>query len=138
MDLVATFRKSLATELALRDLGVSMWRGGTRTSNHLLEISTAPQATVLYVKGSSNTPGFWGLTKNQLDRLSSSNSRWLCVFLHKSSSTGYLLTGGQILSRVRDGELTLSGDGDYKVNERSEFVRPQYFEGIQALVSRAL
>lgn len=137
MDLATTFRKSLTSHLSPRGLEVSLWRSGTRASNHLLEISTAPQPTVFYVKGSSNTPGFWGLTKNQLDRLSGSRSRWFCVFLHKSSSAGYLLSGGQILLRVRDGDLTLAGDGDYKVNERAEFVQSQRFDSIEALASRA-
>ncbi len=52
-----------------------MWVGGTRMSNHLLVVSTTPQPTVLYVKVGTSAPGFWGLTKNQLDRLSSSRVR---------------------------------------------------------------
>src|SRR6266508_1740325 len=136
MSVVATFRKSLIERLATRGLTVSMWSGGTRMSNHLLEVSTTPQPTVLYVKVSTNAPGFWGLTKNQLDRLSSSHVRWFCVFLHRSAAVGYLLSGGQILMRVKDGSLIRRHDGDYKVNQRAEFVSSQRFETIDALVSR--
>ncbi|MDZ4348194.1 MAG: hypothetical protein U1A22_01485 [Xanthomonadaceae bacterium] len=138
MDLATDFRESLTAHLSPRGLDVLLWRGGTRTSTHLLEISTTPQPTVLYVKGSSNIPGFWGLTKNQLDCLSGTNSRWFCVFLHKSPSAGYLLSGDHILVRVLDGRLTLSNDGDYKVNERAEFVSSQRFDSLHALISRAL
>jgi len=137
MSIVATFRKSLGSLLASRNLTVSMWAGGTRMSYHLLEISTKPRRTVLYVKVSTSVPGFWGLTKNQLDRLSSSHLRWFCVFLHRSSSAGYLLSGGQVLARVRDGSLTLGDDGDYKVNQRAEFVSSRRFESVDALISRA-
>lgn len=137
MSIVATFRKSLGDHLAPRHLTVSMWAGGTRMSYHLLEISTKPRSTVLYVKVSTSVPGFWGLTKNQIDRLSSSHVRWFCVFLHRSSSTGYLLSGGQVLARVKDGSLELRDDGDYKFNQRAEFVSSQRFESVDALISRA-
>jgi hypothetical protein len=50
---------------------------------------------------------------------------------------GYLLSGGQVLARVRDGSLTLGDDGDYKVNQRAEFVSSQRFESVDALISRA-
>lgn len=138
MSLVATFCKSLSVKLAPRSLDVSLWRGGTRASGNLLQISTPPQATVLYAKGSSSNPGFWGLTKNQLDRLAESNARWFCVFLRQSPTAGHLLSGGQIMARVQDGDLTLSGDGDYKINQHAEFVQPQRFDSIEALVPRVL
>ena len=136
MDIVATFRKSLTAHLEPQGLVVSLWSSGTRKSNHLLEVATTPRQTVLYVKGSSNNPGFWGLTKNQLDALSAAPVRWFCVFLHKSSSIGYLLSGGQVQLHIKDGSLRLAGDGDFKVNERAEFVASQRFNNISDLASR--
>jgi len=56
--------------------------------------------------------------------------------LHRSSSKGYLLSGGQVLARVKDGSLILRDDGDYKVNQRAEFVSSQRFESVDALISR--
>ena len=138
MSLAANFRTQLSTAVAPQGLSVSLWRGGSRASSNLIQLSTGPQPTVLYVKGSSNSPGFWGLTKNQLDRLTESSCRWFCVFLHQRPTCGYLLSGGQILARVRSGDLTLAGDGDYKVNQRSEFVEGQHFDNLQALLSRVL
>lgn len=136
MNIVSTFRKSLEAKLAPQDLKVSMWPGGTRISNHLLEVSTKPKPTVLYVKVSTSNPGFWGLTRNQLDRLTTARVRWFCVFLRQSAEVGYLLSGGQVLMKVNDGSLTLGEDGDYKINQRAEFVSSQRFESIDALVSR--
>lgn len=138
MSLVSQFRSLLSTAVAPLGLDVCLWPGAERASANLLQIGTAPQRTLLYVKGSSNSPGFWGLTKNQINRLSASQNRWFCVFLHKDPAAGYLLSGGQIVSRIGAGDLTLAGDGDYKVNQRSEFVESQRFEGIQALLSRVL
>lgn len=137
MSDVATFRKHLESHLMPHNLSVSVWAGGTRMSNHLLSISTKPSATVLYVKVSNSVPGFWGLTKNQVNHLSLSTVRWFCVFLHRSSSNGYLLTGDQVLARVEGGSLFLSKDGDYKVNERAGFLSSQRFENIDVLISRA-
>ena len=138
MSLTPSFRVSLERALSTRGVAVSQWRGGTRVSNHLLEMSTSPQPTVLYIKGSTSDPGFWGLTHNQLDCLCHSKARWFCVFLHRSSMAGYLLSGGQIQLRLQKGDLTLGKDGDYKVNERSELVSSQRFEGVAALLSRLL
>jgi hypothetical protein len=137
MSIVTNFRKALNEQLASRGLQASLWRGAGRISAHLLEVSTTPRLTVLYVKVSTSVPGFWGLTKNQLDNIEKSRVRWFCVFLHRSANVGYLLSGGQVLMRVRDGSLTLGQDGDYKVNQRADFVSPQKFETLNALISRS-
>jgi hypothetical protein len=138
MSLVTKFQNVLSSESALRGLNISQWRGGTRASANLLQISTVPQATVLYVKGSSNSPGFWGLTKNQLDRISESGTRWFCVFLHQSETVGYFLSGDQVIARIKDGDLTLAGDGDYKINQRTGLVGSQRFNSIQTLMLHIL
>ena len=138
MSIITEFRKSLTKGLGPRGLKVALWSGGKQVSNHMLEISTSPQSTVLYIKVSTSTPGFWGLTKNQIDRLNRANVRWFCVFLRRDPHIGYLLSGGQVLMRVKDGSLVLGHDGDYKVNQRAAFVTPQRFESIDALVSRVL
>lgn len=137
MNPVPAFRAAITKHLATRNLSVSNWNGGTRKSDHLLDIGTAP-STILYVKSSANNPGFWGLTKNQLDQLSGLKARWFCVFLHQSSSSGYVLSGGQVQLHINDGSLKLAGDGDYKINERAEFVVPQRFDNLAALFARVL
>lgn len=136
MSIVGTFRNSVTAQLAPRGFNVSLWGGATRLSNHVLDVSTKPLPTVLYIKVSTSAVGFWGLTKNQLDRLAEARVRWFCVFLRRSASVGYLLSGGQVLMRVKDGSLTLHHDGDYKVNQRAMFVSSQRFETIDALISR--
>jgi hypothetical protein len=103
-----------------------------------LEIRTAPQSTVLYIKKSTSQPGFWGLTRNQIERLRASGVRWFAVFLTSHRPLGYLLTGGQVQERVRDGMFEISKDGDYKVNEHTDFVPAQHVGTLSDLVSRIL
>lgn len=130
---VFLFRKQLSMQL---DIEVKKWSGGTRMSNHLLELSAVPRPTILYVKISNNVPGFWGLTKNQVDQLEKSGVRWFAVFLHLGPSSGYLTSGDQILNRVKSGKITLSIDGDYKFNETRDFEPTQQFSDLGELIGR--
>ncbi len=126
LRLVPAFERSLIDLLRSRGIAVSRWPGGAKKSANLILLSTSP-STVLYVKESASKPGFWGLTRNQLDRLTASGDRWFGVFLHSSASTGYLLSGGQIRLRIEEGRLRLAGDGDYKVNEHEHFLPANRF-----------
>jgi hypothetical protein len=58
------------------------------------------------------------------------------VFLHGSANTGYLLTGGQILRRVANGSMTLSHDGDFKLNEGIELIAGQRFSSFNEFLAR--
>src|SRR5271167_4643982 len=104
---VSLFRKQFAQRVKAEGLSVEMWPGGNRMSNHLPEMSTSPQPTVLYVKVSNNAHGFSGLTKNQVARLVQSSVRWFAVFLHQAPKSRYLMSGGQILSRIDSHAITL-------------------------------
>lgn len=117
---------------------MSNWSGGTRVSDSLLLLGTSPRPTVLYVKESTSRPGFWGLTANQLERLAVSGHRWFGVFLLRSASTGYLLSGGQIDLRIREGRIRVAGDGDFKVNENDQFLDPNRFKRLEELFPRLL
>lgn len=138
LRLVPVFESSLTKLLRGRDITVSRWYGGTRRSGNLLLLSTSPSPTVLYVKESVNKPGFWGLTKNQLDRLATSGHRWFGVFLHRSATAGYLLSGGQIELRIGENRIRLAGDGDYKINEQEQFLPANRFDRLQELFPRLL
>ena len=138
LRLVPIFERSITSLLGPHGIAVSRWTGGARTSANLVLLSTSPSPTVLYVKESTSEPGFWGLTKNQLDRLAASRHRWFAVFLHRSATSGYLLTGGQISLRIEEGRLHLAGDGDYKINENEQFVPANHFTRIEELLSQIL
>lgn len=138
MSRVFAFREELAKRLEERDLRLSDWPLGTRASGHLLEISTRPKPTILYVKESNTSPCFWGLTKNQLDRLNEASIRWLAVLLARSSEAGYVLSGGQVNARIQEGTFELSFDGDHKVNEGSDLVEAQAFRSLDDLIARVL
>jgi hypothetical protein len=138
LRLVPTFERSISRLLAARGIVVTRWPGGARSSANLLLLSTTPSPTVLYVKESVSKPGFWGLTKNQLDRLAASGLRWFGVFLHRSASTGYTLSGGQIELRIEESRIRLAGDGDYKVNEHEQFLPSNRFDRLEELFPRLL
>lgn len=139
MAAVSVFRSVLSKSLGDKGISVSRWAGASRSSDHLLQVDTAGKATVLYVK-ESNTPnrGFWGLTRNQVEKLEAAGIRWFAILLHGSINGGYLLSGGQVELRVRDGLFELSRDGDYKVNEKTDLHAEQRFEGLSQLLARVL
>jgi hypothetical protein len=131
---VSGFRTAITAAAKSRKILVTEWAGAKRTSVHLLELRTSPKRTVIYVKESSSSPGFWGLTKNQLDRLRKSGDRWFCVLL-TGGQAGYILSGGQVDLRVQDGRFELSRDGDHKVNE-SDLAEAQIFTSVQGALDR--
>lgn len=138
MSAVSEFRKLIANDPVGEGLEISLWPGATRRSYHLLEINTKKKSTVLYVKESNSSPGFWGLTKNQLDQLDKAQVRWFAVLLLKSNDTGYVLLSNEVKSRVQDGTFELNKDGDHKVHERTDLNTNMAFRGIKDLLALVL
>lgn len=138
MSAVKEFRTMLEKALRPHDLELDLWKTGHRVSAHLLEVNTRPKNTVLYVKESNTSRGFWGLTKSHLDRLKKGDVDWFIVLLHRSPESGYLLCGQEVSSFIRDGTFELSGDGDHKVNEQTDLNSHQAFNGIPALLVRII
>ncbi len=134
--LLTQFRRELQGHFNARGITVRHWHGGTSRSRNLVEVGTSPTATILYIKESNNSPGFWGLTGNQIERLRISGQPWFAVFLHLSPFVGYLLTGDEVVHRVEQGDLTLSGDGDYKVHEGSHLGSRQRFGSFDDFLAR--
>ncbi len=137
MSAVFRFRTSIGPSLHKQGLTLRHWPGSTRRSFNLLVVSTTPKETVLYVKESNTPRKFWGLTRNQVDRLVASDVRWFAVFLTASDS-GYILSGGQVLRRIDQGAFELSRDGDYKINEDPDLAAAQTFTCLQDLLDRTL
>ena len=94
--------------------------------------------TVLYVKefNTAGHAGFWGLTRNQINRLEKANVRWFAVLLLRSSAAGYLLTAAEVHRSIADGSFELSRDGDYKVNEQTDLRPTQAFQSVVELLDR--
>jgi hypothetical protein len=136
--MLTTFNKTVTQELAGQGLEVKQWQGATRRSAHLLEINTKPRSTVLYIKESSSSPGFWGLTRNQILCLDRAAIKWFVVLLARSAGSGYLLTGGEVQRNIKDGTFELSKDGDYKVNERSDLYPTMAFRSTKDFLTRIL
>jgi hypothetical protein len=137
MSAVFKFRLSITPLLQTQGLALGAWPGSTRRSWNVLVVSTTPKQTVLYVKESNTRRKFWGLTRNQVDRLVAADVRWFAVFLTNSDS-GYLLSGGQVLRRIDRGLFELSHDGDYKINESPDLAGAQHFGSLDELAHRTL
>jgi len=140
MSTLSEFRKNLTEMAADRGLRVHPWASGGRRSQNLLEITTAPKTSVLYVKEFNvlNKPGFWGLTKNQIERLDTGAPRWFAVLLLRSDAAGYVLTSTQVAKRITDGSFELSRDGDFKVNEGLDLQPTEAFRSLEDLLGRIL
>jgi len=138
MNMVSDFRNQFAVKLAAHAVTCQKWSGATQKSDHMLELNTKPKRTVLYIKESNKDPGFWGLTRNQLEALRTSTLDWFAVLLLRSSTSGYLLSSGQVERRIDDGRFELSGDGDHKVNETQDLSDGQNFSSVQEIIDRIL
>lgn len=139
MSAVVDFRKAVTLELRQKGVAVRRWPNATRVSDHVLELETAPKRTVLYVKESNLSRAlFWGLTKNQLERMRSGQVRWFVILLANGSNAGYALSGGQVDAQIHRGAFELSADGDYKVNEQADLSAAQRFPSIASLLHRIL
>ncbi|MCC7079958.1 MAG: hypothetical protein IT530_04740 [Burkholderiales bacterium] len=138
MSTLPAFRKQLAAAAEKQGVSVDTWSAGGRSSGNLLELSTAPKATVLYVKefNTAGHAGFWGLTRNQVNRLEKANARWFAVLLLRSSAAGYVLTAADVRRSISDTSFELSRDGDYKVNEQPDLRPAQAFQSVAELFER--
>ena len=134
MSTVDEFRKSLPNDFNGENLNIVQWLGTPRRSNNLLQITYKNNPSILYVKGSNSSPGFWGLTKNQLDRLNNSQAPWFVVLLLKSKDSGYFLSSKEVNAKIQDGTFELSKDGDHKVNEISDLNSNMAFREIKNLL----
>ena len=140
MSTLPEFRRHLNEALVRRGLNVRTWASGSRHSPNLLELTTVPKTTVLYVK-EFNVPGkagFWGLTRNQIDRLEKAAPRWYAILLLRNVAAGYVLTSAQVLHRIADGSFELSRDGDFKVNEALDLKPAQAFRSLDVLLDQIL
>lgn len=136
MSTLPVFRKQLAGAAEKWGISVDTWSSGGRRSRNLIELSTTPKVTVLYVKefNTAGHAGFWGLTRNQVTRLEEANVRWFAVLLLRSSEAGYLLTATEVRHSIIDGSFELSRDGDYKVNEQTDLKPTQAFQSFVELL----
>jgi hypothetical protein len=134
MNTVDEFRKLFPFVFNGEKIEITYWTGTPRHSKNLFQINIKKNDILLYVKESNRSPGFWGLTKHQIDRLNNSQVRWFAVLLFKKNDAGYVLSSKEIDCKIQDGSFELSDDGDYKVNERMDLNSSMVFRGIKNLL----
>jgi hypothetical protein len=133
-------RKRITEAAGARGINVGAWSSGGRSSPNLIELSTKPKVTVVYVKefNTAGRPGFWGLTRNQVNRLEKGDVRWFAILLLRSSAAGYLLTSAEVRRLITDGSFELSDDGDYKVNENIDLKPQQRFQSVAEIIEHVI
>lgn len=98
---------------------VELWNDGGRHSWNLFEISSGDRGVVLYAKESNSNPGFWGISPNQLKRIST--RPFLILFLNNTDEVAYIATPKDLDSRV--GRLwKQASDGDFKIHENARIL----------------
>ena len=135
-QILADFKRHLREFCDARDVAVSTWSDARPTSRNILMIETRPDPILLYVKVRSEPPGFWGLTANRISELTHSGLLWYTVLLLGSPATGYVVSGADVDRHMRNADWTLSGDGDYKINEGIEIDAEYRFESFEVLMNR--
>ncbi len=135
---INAFRTALTNVASARGLRLEPYKGGALRSRNIFEIDTQPIFSILYVKISNSFPGFWGLTKNQLDRLQQDKTRFFVVLVARDVTNGYILTGKEVSDKIADGTFELGKDGDYKVNENTDCSSKNSFGGLGAVISRII
>lgn len=138
MSVVDEFRKLFPNSYDGDNFSIIQWSGTPRRSNNLLEINSKKKSSILYIKASNSSLGFWGLTKNQIDRLNNSQIPWFVVLLLKSKDSGYVLSSKEVNTKIQNGTFELSKDGDHKVNETSDLNSDMAFRGIKNLLELIL
>lgn len=138
MSTIAKFIESLLRIIDDKSVVITQWSGAPRRSKNIIEINSINKSLIIYVKISNNSPGFWGLTKNHLDRLNNMQTHWFVVLLLKSYDCGYILYSNDVNTKIQEGVFELSKDGDHKINERSDLNSEMAFQGINNLMEKIL
>lgn len=138
MSTLASFQKQLSEIAGRQGISVRTWSSCNRSSRNIIELSTTPEPTVLYVKefNTEGRPGFWGLTKNQVMRLEKAHVKWFIVLLLRSSTDGYIFPSAEAREHIDDGSFELSRDGDFKVHEDVDLKPYQRFHSLEDLFHR--
>ncbi|MEW6128515.1 MAG: hypothetical protein AB1757_15855 [Acidobacteriota bacterium] len=132
MTTIDEFQSKMGEGLERRGLRIDQWTDAPRRSKHLLKIDTTQPSTILYVKEGNGTKAFWGITKNQIERLNQASIKWFAILLLNSSNAGYVFSSEDMNKLI--GDCTLS-QGDYKVNNpKSKYE----FKSIEDLLNRIL
>ena len=112
------FSQALRARCRAQGFSVDRWTGAQPSSANILAVVTGTEEALLYVKCRGVPPGFWGITDNRIRELRSSGKSWHVVLLVGSPEEGYVVPSTEVLTRTSNGTWRLSGDGDYKINER--------------------
>lgn len=106
------------------------WTRASKRTRALLRLARGDQSTVLYVKESNQSPGWWGLGPNQLELLQESGERWYLILLGYESEHTYLAAPGEVDQRIGTIWRQAPKDKYYKVHETAELLGvPQLNQG---------
>ncbi len=131
-QIASKFKAGLAEAAQQLDFVVST----TQFSTNVLQISGGLSGLIdFHVVGGKQHR--WGVTKNNLDRLSATEARWAVVFLYESPFTGYFFDARAVSESIGSG-VWRSGhgrnEGQYKVWSGASLDLGISFESLDQLV----
>jgi hypothetical protein len=132
LDIFSLFNNRLIDHYSRNHVLVRRWSGGR--SRNIVELTTTPQATLLYIKVSNLDRGFWGLNSNQLLILDQAVAKWFVVLLNGSTDRGFVLPSLDVKHAMQHQKWSLSEAGDYKVHDHE--IRPKaHFRAFNTFIS---
>lgn len=113
------FKELLEQRARKTSCSLTKFRDHGRRSQNLFQLSSGDRSVILYFNESNSIPGFWGISPNQLQRIS--HGPFLVLFLRNSDDVAYIATPKDVSSRV--GLLWRQAkDGDFKVHENARIL----------------
>lgn len=135
-SLLRPFVQTLTKVVARQGGSVSTWDGGTaRKTSNIVRITAGARRppTLLYIKTRSESAGFWGLRKNQLDALRAAGAKWLVALLIGPGEKGYVLSPDLVDRAIKDHRWSFGQAGDFKVHENHEIAGSKQFNDWKSL-----
>ena len=102
----------------------------------LYEIKSGVKTFYVYIKVSTTKEGFWGLTKNLIDKLNIEGKKYKVVLLKGDENTAYILSSNEIKLLVP--KLPLSRDGYYKLTETNPLLTSTIITSFEEIKSSLL
>ena len=104
-------------------------------SSNVFKTKINENEVLLYVKGRSEKPFKWGVTRNIVKKLESQNLDWYIILLYSTNQSGYFLSSGEVIEKINRKIWPLANDGDYKPAEGNYLKNCKKFTNIDELIN---
>ena len=132
---LSVFHDALEVYSTKRGKRVQTWSAASTRTANLIQVGTSPNPIVLYVKDSTEEPGFWGMNGNQHLALEKNAAKhWFLILLVGAGEKGYCLPAELVVEKISRNEWSTSR-ADWKIHEPSEIAGADRFDSFEELFS---